>query len=123
MTPATLNDIHLTRGLWWPGMTITCYADEAGTEVSQIEGWEPVLQVRAAPGLQVLFSLPATLAWSEEAAVVTIAPMEAEATIELQAGVYQTDLCFLNDQGKAVGPYARMRVLVGDTNTIPATEE
>lgn len=122
MIPATLKDIHLTRGLYWPGLTITCYGDEAGTEVSQIEGWTPVLQVRAAPGLPVLFTLPATLAWSEEEAVVTIAPLEAATTAELTAGVFQTDLCFLNDQGKAVGPYARMRVLVGDTNTIPEAE-
>lgn len=119
MSPAILDDILITRGLWWPGLEITCYADEDAQQVAEIEGWTPQLQVRGAPGLPVICELPATLAVDEQAAIVTVAPVEEATTATLPAGKYQTDLCFLNDQGKPVGPYARARVLISDTNTIP----
>lgn len=112
------GNIILRRGLYWPGIRLECWADQARTVPSDLTGWSAYLDAALAAGKAPAFSVPCQVS-EDDAGVVIIGPMSEADTLAIKAGKYVTDLGFRNADGHTVGPFFKAEIIVEDVVTRP----
>lgn len=112
MSPSTTITTEIARGKQFDGFAFTCYKDTAQTIESDLSGCTAAMRMGHARTEDYV-----DLTCSIDSNIITVGPLTASETSDLQLGVYLADLIITWPGSIPRGPYVRVALTVKDTIT------